>query len=48
VVPDDEEFIIFAIEVDDTATFGDACSQRVSAVIPSAVEAVSTELQTLS
>ncbi len=43
-LPNDEDFIIIAIEVEDVLTFGEECTPTVEAAIPRAVEAVLTEL----
>ena len=45
VLPDDESFVIIAIEVEDVLTFGEAYTSTVAAVIPRAVEAVLAELE---
>lgn len=44
-LPDDENIVIFAIEVDDVLTFGESCTDAVTEAIPRAVEAVVAELE---
>ena len=44
-LPEDEDFVIIAIEVEEVWTFGEACTQAVAEAIPRAVEAVLTELE---
>ena len=44
-LPDDEDFVIIAIEVEDVLTFGEECTPVVDAAIPRAVEAVLVELE---
>jgi hydrogenase maturation protease len=43
-LPDDEDFVIIAIEVTDVLTFAEECTPTVEAAIPGAVEAVLAEL----
>lgn len=43
-LPDDEAFVIIAIEAGDVLTFGETCTSAVAAAIPRAVEAVLAEL----
>jgi hydrogenase maturation protease len=43
-LPDDEDLIIVAIEVEDVLTFGEQCTPAVAAAIPRAAEAVLEEL----
>ena len=44
-LPDDEHFVIIAIEVEDVLTFGEECTPAVEEAIPQAVEAVLAELE---
>jgi hydrogenase maturation protease len=44
-LPNDENIIIFAIEVVDVLTFGEECTPEVVSAIPRAVEAVLAELR---
>ena len=46
VLPDDEDIVIIAVEVEDVLTFGETCTPAVAAAIPRAVEAVLAELAT--
>ncbi len=43
-LPEDDDFVIIAIAVDDVLTFGETCTPTVEAAIPRAVEAVLAEL----
>jgi hydrogenase maturation protease len=43
-LPDDEDFVIIAIEAEEVWTFGEACTPTVAEAIPRAVEAVLAEL----
>ncbi len=43
-LPDDDDILIFAIQVADPLTFGEECTPQVAAAIPRAVQAVCTEL----
>ena len=43
-LPDDEDLVIVAIEVEDVITFGEQCTPAVAAAIPRAAEAVLAEL----
>jgi Ni,Fe-hydrogenase maturation factor len=43
-LPDDEGFVIIAIEVEDVLTFGEECTPAVAEAIPRAVEVVLAEL----
>lgn len=43
-LPEDDDFVIIAIAVDDVLTFGETCTPAVEAAIPRAVEAVLAEL----
>jgi hydrogenase maturation protease len=43
-LPEDEDFVIIAIEVEEVWTFGEACTPAVTEAIPRAVETVLTEL----
>ncbi len=43
-LPDDENFVIVAIEVEDVLTFGEDCTPAVEQAIPRAVEVVLAEL----
>jgi len=45
MLPDDEHFVIIAIEVEDVLTFGEECTPTVEKAIPQAVEAVLAELE---
>jgi hydrogenase maturation protease len=45
VLPEDENLVILAVEVDDVLTFGETCTPAVAAAIPRAVEAVLAELE---
>jgi hydrogenase maturation protease len=44
-LPDDEDFVIVAVEVEDVLTFGEECTPVVEEAIPQAVEAVLAELE---
>ena len=44
MLPDDENLIIIAIEVEDVLTFGEECTPAVAEAVPRAVEAVLAEL----
>jgi hydrogenase maturation protease len=44
-LPDDEDIVIFAIEVEDVLTFGESCTRAVAEAIPRAVDAVLAELE---
>ena len=44
VLPDDEAFVIIAIEAEDVLTFGEECTPAIAAAIPRAVETVLIEL----
>ena len=44
VLPDDEDIVIIAVEVEDVLTFGETCTPTVAAAVPRAVEAVLAEL----
>ena len=44
-MPNDDNFVIIAIEVEDVLTFGEECTPTVEATIPRAVEAVLEELE---
>jgi hydrogenase maturation protease len=44
-LPDDEDFVIIAVEVEEVWTFGEECTLAVAAAIPRAVEAVLAELE---
>ncbi len=44
-LPDDESIIIFAVEVEDTLTFGEACTPQVADGIPRVIDAVLAELR---
>jgi len=44
-LPDDENFVIVAIEVEDIWTFGETCTPAVEEAIPHAVEMVLAELE---
>ena len=44
VLPDDDDIIIVALEVEDVQTFGEQCTSVVADAIPRAVEAVLAEL----
>jgi len=46
-LPDDEDFLIIAIEVEDVINFGETCTPAVQEAIPQAVNAVLTELAEL-
>jgi Ni,Fe-hydrogenase maturation factor len=46
VLPDDEDIVIIAVEVEDVLTFGETCTPAVAAAIPGAVKAVLAELAT--
>jgi hydrogenase maturation protease len=46
VLPDDEDIVIIAVEVEDVLTFGETCMPAVAAAIPRAVEVVLAELAT--
>lgn len=46
VLPEDENIVIIAIEVEDVLTFGEECTPVVAATIPGAVEMVLAELAT--
>ena len=43
-LPDDEDIVIIAVEVEDVLTFGEACTPRVQAAIPQAVQMVLEEV----
>jgi hydrogenase maturation protease len=43
-LPEDENIVIVAIEVDDVLTFGETCTATVAAAIPRAVDVVLAEL----
>jgi hydrogenase maturation protease len=43
-LPDDENILILAVEVEDVLTFGEECTPAVQAVIPRVVEEVLAEL----
>ncbi len=43
-LPEDDDFVIIAIVVDDVLTFGETCTPAVEAAIPHAVETVLAEL----
>jgi len=43
-LPDDEDFVIIAIEVEDVLTFGEECTPAVKEAIPRAVDIVLNEL----
>lgn len=45
VLPEDEDFQIVAVEVEDVSTFGESCTPAVAAAIPRAVEQVLAFLQ---
>jgi hydrogenase maturation protease len=45
-VPEDEDILIIAIEVEDVLTFGETCTSVVAAVIPRAAEMILAELGT--
>jgi hydrogenase maturation protease len=45
-LPEDEDFVIIAIEVEEVWTFGEACTPAVTEAIPRAVETVLAELGT--
>lgn len=45
-LPEDEAFVIIAIEAEDVLTFGEECTPAIAAVIPRAVETVLIELGT--
>jgi hydrogenase maturation protease len=45
VLPEDEDLVIIAIEVEDVLTFGEECTAAVAAAIPEAVEAVLAEVE---
>ena len=44
-LPDGEDFVIIAIEVEEVWTFGEECTLGVAEAIPQAVEAVLAELE---
>lgn len=44
-LPDDGDFVIIAIEVEDPFTFGDTCTPAVAKAVPRAVDAVLAELK---
>jgi hydrogenase maturation protease len=44
-LPDDEAIVIVAVEAEDVLTFGETCTPRVQAAMPSVVEAVLTEIE---
>lgn len=44
-LPDDEDFVILAIEVDDVLSFAEQCTPAVQKAIPRAVDAVLAELE---
>ncbi|MFW6082555.1 MAG: hydrogenase maturation protease [Chloroflexota bacterium] len=44
-LPDDEHFVIVAIEVEDVLTFGETCTPAVEKAIPHAVDVVLAELE---
>ena len=44
VLPDDENFVILAVQVEDVINFGEECTPKVEAAIPRAVERVLHEL----
>jgi len=44
-LPEDDDLVILAVEVDDVLTFGETCTPAVAAAIPRAVEAVLAELE---
>jgi hydrogenase maturation protease len=46
-LPDDEGFVIIAIEAEDVLTFGEECTPAVAEAVPCAVEAVLAELEVL-
>jgi len=43
-LPDDKAIVIIAVEVEDVLTFGEACTPRVQAAIPQAVQMVLEEV----
>ncbi len=45
MVPDDEDIVVVAVEVENVLTFGEVCTPSVAASIPLAVEAVMAELE---
>jgi hydrogenase maturation protease len=44
VLPEDEDIVIIAVEVEDVLNFGEGCTPVVASAIPGAVEAVLAEL----
>jgi Ni,Fe-hydrogenase maturation factor len=44
-LPDDEEIVILAVEVEDVLTFGDSCTPVVAGAIPRVIEAVLAQLE---
>jgi Ni,Fe-hydrogenase maturation factor len=44
-LPDDEDFIILAIEAEDVLQFAEQCTPAVQKAIPRAVDAVLAELE---
>ena len=44
-LPDDEDFVIIAIEVEDPFTFGEDCTSAVENAVPRAVDAVLAEVK---
>lgn len=44
-IPDDDNFVIVAVEVEDVWTFGEQCTPAVEEAIPRAVDAVLGELE---
>ena len=44
VLPDDENFVILAVQVEDVINFGEECTPEVEAAIPRAVEQLLHEL----
>jgi len=44
-LPDDENFVIIAIEVEDPFTFGEGCTPAVEKAVPRAVDAVLAEVK---
>jgi hydrogenase maturation protease len=44
-LPEDEDIVIIAVEVKDVLTFGEACTERVQAAVPQALQIVLHELQ---
>ncbi len=44
-LPDDDSIVIIAVEVEDTLTFGEACTPQVADGIPRVIDAVLAELR---